>query len=90
MLVDQDAAGSPATTLQRALQARGIVTSVHFQALHLHPYYAERFGSQRGMFPHAEFVSDRTLSLPLSPALTDGEVDRVIAAVRSSLPGRTC
>jgi dTDP-4-amino-4,6-dideoxygalactose transaminase len=90
VLVDQDACGISRNDLQRALQARGIVTSVHFKALHLHPYYAERLRLTRGTFPHAEFISDRTLSLPLSPALTDGEVDRVIAAVRSSLPGRTC
>ena len=90
VLADQDACGISRNDLQRALQARGIVTSVHFKALHLHPYYAERLRLTRGAFPHAEFISDRTLSLPLSPALTDGEVDRVIAAVRSSLPGRTC
>ena len=62
-----------------------IGTSVHFKALHLHPYYAERFELERGMFPEAEFISERTLSLPLSPALTEPEIDRVIEAVTESL-----
>jgi dTDP-4-amino-4,6-dideoxygalactose transaminase len=42
------------------------------------------------MFPHAEFISDRTLSLPLSPALTDSDIDRVIDVVLTTVPGRAC
>jgi dTDP-4-amino-4,6-dideoxygalactose transaminase len=68
--------------VQHALQQAGIGTSVHFRALHLHPFYAERYGFARGMFPVAEAISDTTLSLPLSAALTDAELDAVIAAVR--------
>ena len=90
VLVGRDTCGIGRDELQRALQARGIVTSVHFKALHLHTYYAERLGLARGAFPHAESISDRTLSLPLSPALSDGEVERVIDAVLASLPGPAC
>ena len=39
----------------------------------------------RGMFPDAELVSDRTLSLPLSAGMTDGEVAQVIGALRSRI-----
>jgi dTDP-4-amino-4,6-dideoxygalactose transaminase len=67
------------------LAANGISTSVHFRALHLHPYYAERFKLSRGMFPAAEMISDRTLSLPLSAAITEAEAARVIDAVRSAV-----
>ena len=68
--------------LAASLRERGIVTSVHFRAVHLFSYYAERFGFRRGMFPHAERVSDCTLSLPLSAAMPDAHVDAVIDAVR--------
>jgi len=57
---------------------RGVSTSVHFTALHLHAYYADRFQLRRGAFPVAESISDRTLSLPLSSAMTDQAVDRVV------------
>jgi dTDP-4-amino-4,6-dideoxygalactose transaminase len=87
--VDADLCGASRDDVQRSLTARGIGTSVHFKALHLHPYYAERFDLERGMFPSAEFVSDRTLSLPLSPALLDAEVDRVIDALTACLPSCT-
>jgi dTDP-4-amino-4,6-dideoxygalactose transaminase len=71
--------------LAAALAVEGISTSVHFRALHLHPYYAQRFGLTRGMFPVAEYVSDSVLSLPLSGAITEGEAARVIDAVRRAV-----
>ena len=85
ILVDQAVCGWTRDSFREALRARGVSTSVHFRALHLQPYYADRFGFERGWFPAAEFVSDRTVSLPLSPALPDADVDAVIDAVRGVL-----
>lgn len=68
-----------------ALHRENIGSGVHYRALHLHPYYAEALNLRRGMFPHAEYVSDRTISLPLSAGLTDNDVDDVIKAVQSLL-----
>ena len=68
-----------------ALHKQNIGTGVHYRALHLHQYYRETFGYNRGEFPNAEWLSDRTLSLPLSPKLTDDDVDDVIFAVRNTL-----
>ncbi len=85
VLVDEAVCGIPRDGFREALRVRGVSTSVHFRALHLQPYYADRFGFEPGSFPAAEFVSDRTVSLPLSPALTDAEVDAVIEAVREVL-----
>lgn len=59
-----------------------IGVGVHYIALHLHPFYQEKFGYKRGDFPNAEWISDRTVSLPLSPKLTDEDVEDVIEAVR--------
>jgi dTDP-4-amino-4,6-dideoxygalactose transaminase len=81
----QAAAGISRDTLHARLRAHGISTSVHFHAVHLHPYYQERFGFRRGMFPIAESVSDTTLSLPLSAAMTETAVDRVIEACHDVL-----
>jgi dTDP-4-amino-4,6-dideoxygalactose transaminase len=50
--------------------------------VHLHPFYTETFGFGRGMCPHAEYYSDRTISLPLYPKMTDRDADDVIDAVR--------
>jgi dTDP-4-amino-4,6-dideoxygalactose transaminase len=80
--VDRVASGLTRDALQAALADSGIGTSIHFRALHLHRYYAERFGLTPGQFPHAERLSSTLLSLPLSATLDDGEVSRVIEAVR--------
>jgi dTDP-4-amino-4,6-dideoxygalactose transaminase len=85
VLLDEQAAGISRDTLHARLRAHGISTSVHFRAVHLHPYYQERFGFRRGMFPVAESVSDRTLSLPLSAAMTEEAIDRVIKACHDVL-----
>lgn len=66
-----------------ALAGHGVGVGWHFHAVHLHRYYADRYGYSPGTFPIAERISRRTLSIPLSAALTDEQVDRVIAAVRS-------
>jgi dTDP-4-amino-4,6-dideoxygalactose transaminase len=84
VLVDETAAGLSRDELQARLRERGIATSVHFRALHLHPYYA-RYSYRRGMFPHAEFVSDRTLSLPLSAEMRHEDVMQVTAALAELL-----
>jgi dTDP-4-amino-4,6-dideoxygalactose transaminase len=85
VLLDDVSAGMSRDDLQSRLRERGIATSVHFRALHLHPYYQDRFGLKRGMFPAAEAVSDTTLSLPLSAAMPDSAVDRVIEALHDVL-----
>ena len=88
ILVDPPTCGWSRDDLREHLAQHGIQTSVHFRALHLHAYYAERFGLRRGMFPNAEFISDRTLSLPLSSTLTDADVERVCLVLRQALEGR--
>lgn len=64
-----------------ALKAEGIGSGIHFTALHLHKFFREAFGYKKGDFPNAEYVSDRTLSLPLSPLLTKKDIMDVIDAV---------
>jgi dTDP-4-amino-4,6-dideoxygalactose transaminase len=70
---------------QYELHKRNIGTGIHYVSLHLHPYYAERFGFKPDDFPVSKFISDRTLSLPLSAKLTDDDVEDVISAVREAL-----
>ena len=64
------------------LKAENIGAGIHYIALHLHSFYRKTFGYKRGDFPNAEYVSDRTVSLPLSPKMTDQDVEDVIRAVR--------
>ena len=67
------------------LHERNIGTGVHYVGVHVHPYYRDRFKFGPGDFPNATWISERTVSVPLSPTLTDDDVADVIAAVRASL-----
>lgn len=68
-------------TIMSALQAENIGIGVHYRAVHLHPYYRS-LGFERGMCPRAEYYSDRTLSLPFFPGMSDADVDDVVAGVK--------
>jgi dTDP-4-amino-4,6-dideoxygalactose transaminase len=84
----ESASGWSRDGLIAALAAEGISTGVHFRALHLHPYYAERFNLTRGMFPVAERISDRVISLPLSAAMSTDDAARVVSTIRALMARR--
>lgn len=65
-----------------ALRAEGIGANVHYIPVHLHPYYRERFGTAPGLCPVTEAAYERIVTLPLFPAMSDADVEDVIAAVR--------
>ena len=71
--------------LTDVLKKRGIGYGIHYDPpLHLHPFYGTFLGYQPGDFPNAERISKQCVSLPLFPQMTDGEVERVIQAVREA------
>jgi dTDP-4-amino-4,6-dideoxygalactose transaminase len=94
LLVDLDRVAMTRDEVLLALHRERIGSGVHYRALHLHPYFRDAFGYRSGDFPSAEWISDRTVSLPLSPKLTDDDVEDVIAALirilrrRAPRPGR--
>ncbi len=85
ILVDLEKVKVPRDRVLEALQAENVGVGVHYTAVHLHPYYRETFGHAPGDFPNAEYIADRTISIPFSTKLTDGDVDDVIRAVRKVL-----
>jgi len=85
VLLHTEPAGMSRNEFIVRLKAENIGTGIHFTPLHLHSYYAKTFGFSRGLFPAAEYIGERTLSLPLSAKLTDEDVEDVIAAVRRVL-----
>ncbi len=64
------------------MTARNIGTSVHFIPIHQHSFYREKYGFREGSFPVAENAFRRMLSLPLSPSMSDQDVNDVIEAVQ--------
>lgn len=67
-----------------ALRAAQIGANVHYIPIHTQPYYAA-LGFRPGDFPAAEHYYERALSLPLFPAMTDEEQDRVVDVLKRLL-----
>lgn len=76
--------------LLAGLTARRIGTGVHYRGVHLHPYYRDRYGLAPEQFPVASAISERTLSLPLSPKVSEADQDVVEALTEwlTGTPGR--
>jgi dTDP-4-amino-4,6-dideoxygalactose transaminase len=78
----EEDAGLSRDALLDALQEQRIGSGVHYLAVHLHPYYRERYGLEPDDLPIAHRISQQTLSLPLSPKVSDADQDDVVAALR--------
>jgi UDP-4-amino-4,6-dideoxy-N-acetyl-beta-L-altrosamine transaminase len=66
------------------LRNAGIGVNVHYIPIHTQPYYA-RLGFRRGDFPASERYYSRAISIPLYPALTESQQDRIVDALSGAL-----
>ncbi|WP_374275879.1 UDP-4-amino-4,6-dideoxy-N-acetyl-beta-L-altrosamine transaminase [Brevundimonas sp.] len=82
--LDFAALGRDRTAVMAELAGAGVGSQVHYIPVHTQPW--RRRQRRQGPFPHAEAWYDQCLSLPLFPAMTDAEVEQVIAAVRALRP----
>ncbi|MFO1506775.1 MAG: DegT/DnrJ/EryC1/StrS family aminotransferase [Lysobacterales bacterium] len=83
IMVDAARCGISRDAFLDAMNARGIGTGVHYLAVPEHSFYRQRYGWKPEHWPHAMRLGRQTVSLPLSPKLTDADVERVIGAVRA-------
>lgn len=66
------------------LRAGGIHVNLHYTPVHLQPYYRQ-LGFAPGDFPNAERHGASAISLPLYPALTRDDIERVAAALARAI-----
>jgi dTDP-4-amino-4,6-dideoxygalactose transaminase len=85
VMIDAARCGIGRDAFLDAMNAARIGTGVHYLSVPEHPYYQQRFGWQPERWPNAMQVGRQTVSLPLSPAMTDADAERVVAAVRKIL-----
>lgn len=82
LLLDIDQLSITRDQFLKELTKRNIGVGVHYLALHMHPFYQETYGYKISDFPNAQWISERTVSIPLSAKLTDEEVQDVIEEVK--------
>jgi dTDP-4-amino-4,6-dideoxygalactose transaminase len=71
----------------RGLGGRGIQAVAPARAIHLLPYYRDRYGYRLEDYPQAARAARSALALPLFPAMDEGDVDRVADAIHRLLEG---
>jgi len=81
VMIDAARCGIERDAFLDAMNTAGIGTGVHYLSIPEHPYYQQRFGWRPEQWPHAMQLGRETVSLPLSPAISDADADRVIQDV---------
>jgi dTDP-4-amino-4,6-dideoxygalactose transaminase len=69
--------------VMETMHGERIGTGVHYPAVHLFSFYRQQ-GWREGMLPNAERIGRGLLTLPLFPAMGDGDVDRVCASLAAA------
>jgi len=85
VMVDQASAGISRDAFLDGMHKQAIGTGVHYLSVPEHPYYQQRFGWEPEQWPNAMRIGRQTVSLPISPKLSDGELERVMNAVKVTL-----
>ena len=68
------------------LTAQGIGTSVHYPGpIPMMSYYKEKYDYLPGQFPIAEWLSNKTISLPVAPHVPKGFEDRIATAIQKAI-----
>lgn len=65
------------------LYAAGIGLSVHYIPLHLHPYWRDTYKLKPEMFPISQKAYERMVSLPIYTKMTEADIERVCAEIRT-------
>lgn len=81
VLIDFSRIERDRNAVMAALRAKGIESQVHYIPVAWQPYYRDLYGSAD--LPGARRYYERTLTLPLFPAMADADVDRIVDEVRA-------
>jgi len=66
------------------LKAFNLGVQIHYIPVYFHPYY-QRLGFKKGICKRAENYYRRTITLPIHPSMTDGDVNRVVKKLKEAL-----
>jgi len=82
--LDFESLGMNRENVLEVFKKEDIMLGMHYPAIHLFGLYRQ-YGYQRGDFPVAERIGDQTFTLPLFPAMSVDDADRVASVFRRLL-----
>ncbi|MFH2058573.1 MAG: DegT/DnrJ/EryC1/StrS aminotransferase family protein [Pseudomonadota bacterium] len=72
-------------TIACTLRKENIGVAVHYLPVFKHKYFREKWGFIESDFPIADKIGDSIITLPISPALSDFEIEKVVLGVKKVL-----
>jgi UDP-4-amino-4,6-dideoxy-N-acetyl-beta-L-altrosamine transaminase len=81
--IDFEKLGKHRKKMMEELNENGIGTQVHYIPVNSQPYYKKRLGYKWEDYPVAEGYYGKAISIPLFPAMSDQDIDKVIDVVTS-------
>ncbi len=85
ILVDETCAGISRNAFLEFLASRKIGAGVHYMSIPEHKFYQSRFGWRPEDYPNSMKAGRETVSLPLSAAVSDADVEDVVDAVKGAV-----
>ena len=85
LLLDFERMETSRIRFMKRLQEAGIRTQVHYIPVYTHPYFRKKYGTNWGDCPNAEEYYSKCLSIPLFPAMTDKDVEKVIEEIKLAI-----
>ncbi len=82
VLLPFDRLGTTRGAFIRAMRAEGIGIGIHYSAIPDFEFY-RKLGYRSELYPRAARIGREIISLPLFPAMTDADVERVCATLRA-------
>ncbi|PIR89069.1 MAG: UDP-4-amino-4,6-dideoxy-N-acetyl-beta-L-altrosamine transaminase [Candidatus Harrisonbacteria bacterium CG10_big_fil_rev_8_21_14_0_10_40_38] len=83
LVLDQGKTLKSRDEIVQEMRNAGIGATVHYHAIHNHPYFAEALGYKKGSFPIAEKIGETIFTLPISPSMSDDEAQYVAKTVQT-------
>jgi len=83
--IDQPVCGLTRDEFLNKMHRMNIGCGVHYQAIPSHPYYQKAFGFKESDFPAAVKYGRETVSIPISPKLTEQDTRDVVDAIKEIL-----
>ena len=71
--------------IQRKLEKVKIMTKVYFNPIHLETFYKEKYDYRVGDLRKTEEISNKILTLPMYPTLTNVEVNQIVNEIKNCL-----
>ncbi len=81
IMVDEQVTGVSRDQFLDRMTAQGIGVGVHYLSLPEHPFYRQTFGWDPDDYPNATRIGRQTVSIPISPKLSESDLIDVIEAI---------